>query len=249
MLSELETVGLVPKRNDRPRVDILARLEEVAVKNPKEALSPEEIIAEMMEVLNAGSDTTANTAMFASYELATRPDVQKKLHSELAEAFPDPSEPLTFAKLSQLPYLDGVCREALRIHAPIPSYLERLAPEGGLTIANTFIPEGTIVGMQAYTNHRDPNVYPDPLGFSPERWFDPTPEMKLNFLPFSAGPRSCIGMNLGNMQLRIHLGHIFRAYEVVCPPQTTPDSMAHVEFFTIRPKSGACDLYFRKRKE
>ncbi|KIW88480.1 uncharacterized protein Z519_11049 [Cladophialophora bantiana CBS 173.52] len=236
------------ERDHRPRVDILARLEEAAVKNPKEALLSDEIIAEMMEILNAGSDTTANTAMFASYELATRPDVQQKLYEELLEAFPDASEPLTFAKLSQLPFLDGVCREALRIHAPIPSYLERLSPEDGLTIEGTFIPEGTIVGMQAYTNHRNPNVYHNPLRFWPERWFNPSAEMKLNFLPFSAGPRSCIGLNLGNMQLRIHLGHIFRMYEVVCAPQTTPEAMSHVEFFTIRPKNGKCDLYFRKRK-
>ncbi len=132
--------------------------------------------------------------MFAAYELATHPAVQRKLHTELVEAFPGPSEPLAYAKLSQLPYLDGVCREALRIHAPIPSYLERIAPEGGLDITGVHIPAGTVVGMQAYTNHRDPNVYPDPLTFEPERWFDATPEMKLNFLPFSAGPRSCIGM-------------------------------------------------------
>jgi cytochrome P450 len=143
---------------------------------------------------NAGSDTTANTAMFASYELANRPDVQDELHKELLEAFPDISEPLAYAKLSQLPYLDGVCREALRIHAPIPSYLERIVPEGGLIIAGTHIPASTIIGMQAYTNHRDPNVYPDPARFAPTRWFNPTPEMKLNYLPFSSGPRACIGL-------------------------------------------------------
>ena len=132
--------------------------------------------------------------MFCCYELATRPEVQERLYNELLEAFPDPLAPLTYAKLSQLPYLDGVCREALRIHAPIPSYLERIAPNGGLTISGTHIPEGTVVGMQAYTNHRDPNVYVDPLRFAPERWFDPTAEMKLNYLPFSSGPRACIGL-------------------------------------------------------
>lgn len=53
---------------------------------------------------------------------------------------------------------------------------------------------------------------------------------------------------LGNMQHRIHLGHIFGTYEVVCAPQTTPESMPHGEFFTIRPTARKCDLYFRKRK-
>lgn len=69
--------------------------------------------------------------MFTCYELATRPDVQEKLYQELLKAFPDPNEPLELEKLENLPYLDGVCREGLRIHAPIPSYLERVAPAGG----------------------------------------------------------------------------------------------------------------------
>jgi len=51
------------------------------------------------------------------------------------------------------------------------------------------------------------------------------------------------------MQLRIHLGHIFRKYEVVCAEQTTPESMSEKEFLTIRPKAGKRDLYFRKGKD
>lgn len=132
--------------------------------------------------------------MFTTWELASRPDVQSKLFEELREAFPDPQQPLDLTTLENLPFLDGVCREGLRLHAPIPSYLERVAPVGGLDIAGYQIPEGTVVGMQAYTNHRNNDVYPDAENFVPERWFDATPSMKLNFLPFSAGPRSCIGL-------------------------------------------------------
>ena len=132
--------------------------------------------------------------MFTSYELASHAEIQAKLHKELCEAFPDPNEPISFEKLEKLPYLDGVCREGLRIHAPIPSFLERVAPEGGLNICNYSIPAGTIIGMQGYTNHRNEQVYPDAESFRPERWFEPTAAMKLNFLPFSAGPRACIGM-------------------------------------------------------
>lgn len=143
---------------------------------------------------NAGSDTTANTAMFASYELARHPEIQAALHKELVTAFPDPDKPLEFSVLEKLPILDGVCREALRIHAPIPSYLERVVPSDGFQIEGYSIPRGTIIGMQAYTNHRNPQVYPQPEEFIPDRWFEPTEEMKVNFLPFSAGPRACIGL-------------------------------------------------------
>lgn len=203
----------------------------------------------MMELLNAGSDTTANTAMFTSWELSQNLDVQAKLHAELLAAFPDPSQPLDVETLEKLPYLDGVVKEGLRIHAPLPAFLERLAPPGGLNICGYDIPEGTVVGMQAYTNHRDENVYPDARVFIPERWADQTPAMKLNFLPFSNGPRACVGLNLANMQLRIHLGHIFRRYKVTAPPQTTKESMEHVEFFAVRPKGMKCMLNFNQYEE
>lgn len=204
--------------------------------------------------------------MFTTWELAAHPEIQEKLHQELVNAFPDPKKPLSIEILESLPFLDGVINEGLRLHAPIPSFLERLAPSGGLKIAGYSIPEGTIVGMQAYTNHRDANVYPDPESFVPERWFDTKPAMKQNFLPFSAGPRACIGLkyvgldtenirveksanmrsSLASMQLRIHLGHIFRRYQVTHGPQTTSESMKHTEFFTIRPQSGKCELYFHQ---
>ncbi len=143
---------------------------------------------------NAGSDTTANTAMFTSLELAFHPDIQAQLRKELCEAFPDPEEPLSLEKLEKLSYLDGICKEGLRLHAPIPSYLPRIAPVGGLNICGYSIPAGTIVGMQGYTNHRNEDIYPDPQAFVPERWLEPTAAMKLNFLPFSTGPRACIGL-------------------------------------------------------
>ena len=132
--------------------------------------------------------------MFTAYELASRPEIQARLHEEIVSAFPDPQEPLTIERLEKLAFLDGVCREGLRLHAPIPSYLERISPAGGIDISGHHIPAGTIVGMQAYTNHRDSNVYPDAENFVPERWNDVTQPMKLNFLPFSAGPRACIGL-------------------------------------------------------
>ncbi len=132
--------------------------------------------------------------MFAAYELAKNQEIQAALHKELVDAFPDPGQPLEFAVLETLPILNGVCQEALRIHAPIPAYLERLVPEDGFQIGGYAIPKGTIIGMQAYTNHRDPHVYPEPDKFNPERWFEPTADMKANFIPFSAGPRACIGL-------------------------------------------------------
>ena len=132
--------------------------------------------------------------MFATWELAQHPENQAKLRRELCEAFPDPLEPLSFEKLEKPPYLDCVCQEGLLIPGATPSFLGRIGPEGGLNICGYSVPAGTTIGMQGYTNHRNEQVYPNAEAFLPERWFDPTPEMKLNFLPFSSGPRACIGL-------------------------------------------------------
>lgn len=132
--------------------------------------------------------------MFTTWELAQHPHIQEQLHEELVAAFPDPGQPLDIETLETLPMLNGVINEGLRKHAPIPSFLERVAPPSGLEIAGFQIPEGTIVGMQAYTNHRDPEIFPEPEAFIPQRWFKTTHAMKANFLPFSAGPRACIGL-------------------------------------------------------
>jgi cytochrome P450 len=132
--------------------------------------------------------------MFTSYELARHPGIQAKLHQELTTAFPDPNQLLDIETLEKLPVLDGVVREGLRLHGAIPSYLERITPESGLKICGYSIPQGTIVGMQAYTSHRDPTVFPEPEVFVPERWFEHSAAMNVNFLPFSAGPRACVGL-------------------------------------------------------
>lgn len=67
-------------------------------------------------------------------------------------------------------------------------------PEGGYVLQNQFLPAGTEVTMHAYTVHRDPILFPEGERFLPERWLEETPEMRNAFIPFSAGPRNCVGM-------------------------------------------------------
>ena len=148
---------------------MLARMEENGRKNPDEALTDLELIAEIMEVLNAGSDTTASTATYICYELARNLEAQDTLYEELREASPDKTHATSAIDLEKLPFLDSVCKEGLRLHSTIPSLLERIVPAGGIVIDDIPIPENTIIGMQAYTNHRDARIFPDPESFKPQR--------------------------------------------------------------------------------
>ena len=70
--------------------------------------------------------------------------------------------------------------------------------------------------------------------------------MKANFLPFSVGPRNCAGMNLANLELRLHIGTILRKYEVIAPPHTTRESLKMEEYFFLTPTSHKIDLLFKR---
>ena len=99
------------------------------------------------------------------------------------------------------------------------------------------LPCGTVVGTQAWSMHRDPQVYPEPLEFKPERWLvtkdnaDQLARMHQQWMPFGLGSRTCVGQRLATMVMRVCLVSIVRNFDVVAPPETTPKSMTPAESF------------------
>jgi cytochrome P450 len=107
-----------------------------------------------------------------------------------------------------LPYLTAVIKEALRLHAPFALNLERVVPEGGATICGHFFPEGTIVGCNPAVIQKDTRVYGRRYTtgeYHPERWLEADEEEKADmercFLAFGSGKRSCIGKNIGMLEI------------------------------------------------
>lgn len=160
-----------------------------------------EIASEVADHFLAGIDTTSDTLMYVIWSLS-RPEnraYQEKLIAELdsipASDCNDDGNP-TAEVADKLPYLDAVIKEALRMYAPIPA-MEPRSLQTDTVIDGYRIPAGTIVGVAPYTLHRNPDVFPQPLKFKPERWLgecgDPV-EMKKWFWAFSSGGRMCIGL-------------------------------------------------------
>ena len=106
----------------------------------------------------AGSGTTAVSLTYLVWAVLSHPDVQKKLEAAVADL------PLGFddSQLENLPYLNAVIDETLRLYGAAPGSLPRRPPKGGARLGDYFIPEGTTVSSQAYTLHRDPDLYPEP---------------------------------------------------------------------------------------
>ena len=142
-------------------------------------------------VINRPSITISSTCAILYY-LARNRRVQDKLHQELDEQLGTEDETVaTGQQVKRLPYLDACINEGMRLHSTSALGLPRVVPEGGLSIADQYFPEGTVISVPSYSIHRDKRVWgEDSDAYRPERWFErDQAEMQRTFNPFSVGPR------------------------------------------------------------
>ncbi|KAF2172362.1 hypothetical protein M409DRAFT_63075 [Zasmidium cellare ATCC 36951] len=201
------------ERGEIDRVDLLARLMEG--KDEKgEKLGREELTAEALTQLIAGSDTTSNTSCALLFHCLANPHVVKKLQAELDQALPSDDVP-SFEQVKDLPYLDMVIQETLRIHSTSSQGLPRVVPPGsGVDVCGRHFPQGVVLSVPAYTMHHSKEIWgPDADEFRPERWEKVTERQKGAFIPFSYGPRACVGRNVAEMELALIVATVFRRYE------------------------------------
>ncbi|KZT00648.1 cytochrome P450 [Laetiporus sulphureus 93-53] len=212
-------IAAVAKRLTTPtdRVDLLGKLQE-GKDDEGNPMGREELTAEALTQLIAGSDTTSNSSCAITYFLAANPMVQQKLQRELDAALGNDDDPVaTYEQVKRLPYLDAVINEALRVHSTSGIGLPRVVPEGGITVCGQFFPEGTVLSVPTYTVHRDKEVWGEDVEvFRPERWEEcDKNEMQKAFNPFSFGPRTCVGRNLASLELLVIISSILRRYHFV----------------------------------
>ncbi|KAI1174582.1 putative cytochrome P450 [Nemania sp. FL0916] len=169
----------------------------------------------------AGSDTTAIFLRTMFYELLIHPDSLAKLREELdtASARGEISQITTWKESSALPYLNACFKEAGRIHPPFGLHLERVVPPEGLEVCGTQLPAGTIVGMNAWVVHRDPEVFgSDADAWRPERWLDGDQEqlkkMNASLLTFGAGHRVCLGKHISYLEIFKLVPTLLQAYDI-----------------------------------
>lgn len=192
------------ERGEIQRVDLLARLMEGKDENGNK-LGRSELTAEALTQLIAGSDTTSNTSCALLYHCLTKPNVIKKLQAELDQALPSDDVP-TFDQIRDLPYLDCVIKETLRIHSTSSIGLPRMVPVGGAEVCGRYWPQGIVLSVPAYTIHHSTEIWgPDAEDFRPERWEKVTEKQKQSFIPFSYGPRACVGRNVVSHRYAWHI--------------------------------------------
>lgn len=127
----------------------------------KQELSDLSVRLEASNLIVAGSDTTAVTLTYLVWCVLKRPDLQPRLEEEVAALPPGFQD----EDLEQLPLLNGIIDETLRLYGAAPGTLPRVVPEGGATLGRHFIPARTVVCTQAFTLRRDPTIFPEPLRY------------------------------------------------------------------------------------
>jgi Cytochrome P450 len=154
-----------------------------------------DIASECADHFLAGINTTADTLLFAFWTLS-RPEnaqIQQRLIEELQSAkFTEWVPPPKALNSADTPYFDAILLEILRLYAPLPASEPRVHSTD-IEIGGYLVPAGTVVSCQPYTLHRNPDVFPEPETFLPERWLGNNPELNRWWWAFSSGGRMCIG--------------------------------------------------------
>jgi len=161
----------------------------------------------------AGHETTATSLGWLLGILVSNPEVQQKARQEILEKIPGE---VTFESLRELNYIDGIIKEGLRIYTPIPSMTGRKAVRDSV-VGNYHIPAGTPIELNIIAMAHNPKIWVDPEVVRPERWFSEniTKEQRNAWMPFSGGPRICIGLNMSLLEQKIFLVYFFKRFQQV----------------------------------
>ncbi|XP_052020673.1 cytochrome P450 4F5 isoform X1 [Apodemus sylvaticus] len=180
-------------------------------------LSDEDIRAEADTFMFGGHDTTASALSWILYNLARHPEYQERCRQEVQELLRDrESVEIEWEDLARLPFLTMCIKESLRLHPPALDLLRRCTQDIVLPDGRV-IPKGNICIISIFGIHHNPSVWPDPEVYDPSR-FDPENHQKrspLSFIPFSAGPRNCIGQTFAMNEMKVALALTLLRFRVL----------------------------------
>ena len=189
------------------------------------------------------------------YYLCKNPGIKSRILHDLEALFPDnldASAPLPITTLNRLSLLEHAVTECLRLHPPIGYAMPRDTPRQGAVICGVFVPGGVAVGVPASTIGRNPEVYPNPDLWDPDRWFGSGEEkgadlarMKACFLGFGSGSRQCIGRSVATNFITKMIATLLLRYEIELE---NPGLVLGTREFTILKPDQKYNVTLRPRK-
>ncbi|BBY78150.1 cytochrome P450 [Mycolicibacterium parafortuitum] len=189
-------------------------------------LTDREIADDLIAFLIAGHDTTATTLAYALWQLGRRPDLQDRVLAEVVAV--GERESLGPADVPALGYTVAVLHEALRLCPPAPATSREAVCD--IDVGGHLVEAGSMLVVGIYALHRDPRLWADPLTFDPDRFTGGERPDRWQYLPFGAGPRSCIGDHFAMLEATLALATIVRKVEIV---STTAEFPVQVPFTAV----------------
>ncbi|MFL5319529.1 MAG: cytochrome P450 [Myxococcaceae bacterium] len=213
--------------------DLLAMLMESKDADTGETMNDRQLRDELMTMMLAGHETTANALAFSFYLLSKNPGVTRKVIEEVDRVLGGRTP--TAQDAMQLQYTLRVIQEAMRLYPPAWIFSRKAIKED--VIGGYRIPAGATVVMSPWALHRDPRFWENPEGFDPDRFTEERSagRPKTSYVPFAAGPRMCIGAGFALMEAQIILAMVLQRYR---PELVAGYDLELEPLVTLRPKGG-----------
>ncbi len=221
------------RRTGAAHEDLLDMLLRARDEDTGEGMTDRQLRDEIMTFLLAGHETTAVALSWTWYLLARHPSVAESLQAEVATALGGRTP--TVEDLPRLRYARMVVEEAMRLYPPVWGFFRQaLGPD---TLGEHAVPKGAVLFISPYVTHRHPHLWEDPERFDPER-FAPDrvrDRPRFAYLPFSGGPRLCIGNEFALMEAQLAVAMTMQRYRLRLVPGTEVEAESRV---TLRPRGG-----------
>ncbi|KAL0124318.1 hypothetical protein PUN28_006273 [Cardiocondyla obscurior] len=225
-------------RNDF--IDMLRELKKHPDKLGDIELTDHLLAAQAFVFFVAGFETSSTTMSNALYELALNQKVQDNLREEIDEAYVKYNGDLKYENIKKMNYLDKVFKETLRKYPPVTVLFRESMSSYTFEGTKISIPKNQKIWIPAYAIQRDPDIYPDPDVFDPERFDEEAVQSRhpMAFLPFGDGPRNCIGARFAVYQTKLGLIKILRNYKIETCEKTVIPYVNDPKAFLLAPKGG-----------
>ncbi|KAK3738847.1 hypothetical protein QZH41_015061 [Actinostola sp. cb2023] len=227
---------------DSEHKDVLAYL--VSMSRANDDYKLEDIVDDFGTFFIAGQETTSNQLAFTLFEILSHPHIQNRILEEIEDVLGSRNF-IEYEDLGKLEYLGMTLKEGLRKHPPISSTQRMLLQQHN--IGGYEIPAMTPIHVSFYITQKSPNYWEDPETFDPMRFSleNKIGRSSTQYMPFSVGPRTCIGKTLAEFEAKVIMARLFQEFKLELVPGQT---LAIVEQLTVRPRDGVKCVITRRQK-
>ena len=212
-----ETLKNKSKQQDHDQKDLLDIMLEYEEADGN--FSADELIDNFIAFFSGGTDTSSHQLHMTLYFLDQHPEYKKKLRDEVKSVIKDPTQGITLDQVNQLEFTTAILKESLRVVPPFPNLMQREVTTDHY-IGEFFVPKGSLLSIDILAFNYHPRRFENPEKFNPYRWTKGHPDFNEEvskdpflWLPFSTGPRNCIGQPLAMLEMKIILALLVSQFD------------------------------------